>query len=597
MRTKDAIKDQLSSLSGTESGVNRLTYGGDVAKALLYGVTESVTWNGVGWKKIDSEDKTCDRNKKGRDTLKYRINSGCGDVNVERLLRLVYELNFSNIDLVNTAVPVPVTVTYETTTEGEPPVTTTTTSNLYYYRSDGTGGLINNVLYISDLATLSTFLEGQDIVGEVEELVSYTPRHQVMWTPFAGIAALNRAKIEYRTCSGECVEEELDRNLQLFEMAARTKPGHRDSMLYKASSLNLGRVRAAIGNDKPSMLGSPSLSDRVTYTDLMFSFADSNQENTRFKRSSADIGKHHTHLTLDFVNDLRELLIFEEEQMNDVSGLQFQFIVPSATPSSITVNGVDVTVTVPPSNPPLASMSELNVKYIQSTDEFFAIDKTDVDYSAWIAQSQLKPVVDLIAQVGIFSGSESVKYGQDSVSVNHLYRHMYRNHIRKAKPATTDTLDFDSMDGLLQYGWVAARNENSRRQGFFFNFTNDTSYVYHRSDDGIDHVDFTGNTAISELRVKVNDIETVDEHSKFFETITPLPANSSPIKGVLMAPVYSLFIGPNNELSVSYDLNHNAKVKIRVHLLGSGIDEYKGGDSTTEFRIMGYLLSVCDYQK
>lgn len=580
VKTSNPTFIQMSSFSTVGDEMDFFV--GPTARSIYHVGPKPVTWNGTGWKYAERDRHRCSEDDEY--SIKYRIETRCGDdVKTDNLIRTIVRFKFPNIDVLPTPAPAPVTISYDAGTE-----------SLYWYRATAADtAYVTGQLVIGTLASLEEAFPGRSFT----ELISYQPRHQVMWTPYVGVAALRRAKLSFSDgCNTH--EEVIDRNVQMFEFS-RLKSGHRRAIMDEACQLNLGRVRASTNGI--TMLGSYNDDELVTFVPLMFSFSDSVHEDLGGKtnrKSALSVSGSCADIKISYMRDVRELLILEEEQMQSVADESVIILSPSADPITATINvGTTSSGSFTFESAAITStMSELGITYIEPTDEFFAVQKGDgFDYSTWIAQGETQPEVDLKYEFGTVTQIEAIRYKSDCLSKSVYYRDIYRRS-KDVRPASDYILDFEDVYGLLQYGWVAARNETSRRQGFFFNFTNDTSYIYRRV-NGIDHIDFTGEPSISRLRIELNDTRVDSDYGKFFRLISPMVARNSPVvKGVLMAPVYTLHQGTNLDMTSTLPMP-GMKISIKAEMLGSGPDEYAGGESTDRYRLFAYLLTVRKYIK
>lgn len=322
-RIASKISTRIRQASLDPLGVEALMYTGEqVASMYAYDIKPS-TWSQISWCDLGCSiaDSTHTFGIAGRE---LGLTSS-----FDYLLAIALEAIFPQVTLANTPCPVPYTVTLPTSVGS----TTTNTVPLYYYVSDGSMGIAANTIVVGTLTTLTSTTSGLSLSPlSVQPFVSYSPRHMISWSQYALLAA-----IEHLCLRVNGVEyENFDRNALFNALQFRTRQDVFPVAVEEATSFRATQVQATVGNGAPAILGGVSEDSRYKAFTVPFGFTTS---------ALADRGQNGKHLSafplllccdsaicLDIkaVNDLRDLLVLQEECMVDYSCYPVIMAVPSS---------------------------------------------------------------------------------------------------------------------------------------------------------------------------------------------------------------------------------------------------------------------------
>lgn len=525
--------------------------------------------------------------------------------NMDYLLALAVEVVFPKVTLVNTPAPVPYTTAFlseddEPTDDPNAELINELGSSLYYYLSDGTAGLTGMQVFVGSLSALTgpTSVGGLGIPrSEVHPFASYTPRHRVGWGDHAVLGAIESATflidgVEY---------EELDRHAIYHALQYRMREDVYPVAGHEATSLNAVLLPAGIGNGSKVVLGDCE-DERYKAFVLPHSFT------TSALGDRGDNGKHKSAFPVLLackntiqerictIDDVRKLLVLEEEVLPDYSSLPVTFV---ATPSELQVtNGVPIanmfitdgntvyevlssgftpfytsnatgpyttsgtfvvrsdsrSITYGPNSP--LRIDNLGAVHLECTGEYLPITRPvgyacenpfsrEFDYASWIQESCLSLSVKVKALGSIVTDLERGMMKADCRGKKWLYeRYTYfcKDNVR---PGDKFDLCIDETPGQTKYGYTFAQNELSRLQGHYFNYTNDTDYrIIMDEDNAKTKWVFEGKDSLQRLGSRIQGYRDEDHVVEFYRYVdNPLFAQRAPREvGLHIFPRYANWI-------------------------------------------------------
>lgn len=298
------ISTQIRQASFDPMGIEaNMYFGEEVVSMYAYDIKPS-SWAQISWCNLSciNDNNTHTFGIAGREFSIVR--------SFDYLLAIAIEAIFPQVTLANTPAPVPFTIT----------IGTSKASDLYYHISTGNSGIPAGTIVLGTHPSLMSASSGLGLMGcDVLPFISYSPRHQVSWSQYALLAA-----IECLTLRVNGVEyESFSRNALFNALQFRTREDVFPAAVEEATSFRATQVSATIGKGAPAVLGPLSEDARYKAFTAPFSFTTS---------AFADRGEEGKHLSAfpallccdasicietKLVEDLRELLVLQEECMVD----------------------------------------------------------------------------------------------------------------------------------------------------------------------------------------------------------------------------------------------------------------------------------------
>lgn len=579
--------------------VEAMMYMGDQTVPMFTHALKRSTWGQIFWTHLYRTD-----GERTEDNC-YGINGlGTSSLNaMDYLLALAVEAIFPKVTLVNTAAPVTFTTAFfnQEVTDPTPEEIMMADEQLYFYLSDGTAGLPAMQLFVGTKAALTNAREAGGLKVsscDIKEFASYAPRHRVGWGQYALLAAIESATfmidgVEYEELSRHAIYNALQYRMRedVFPVAG-----------YEATSLDAVLLPATLGAGNRAVLGD-SEDERYKAVVLPHSFTTSaltdRGENGKHKSAFPVLlaCKNLIQERISLIEDLRSLLILEEEVLPDYSHLPVTFV---ATPQELNVNeqgvprnnvfftdgervfelfgsglvplapgvtnGPYVTagdfviksdgrqVTYGKSHP--FKIEQFGVVYLECTGEYLPVTRPtgyacenpfsrEFDYASWIVESSLKLTIRVKALGAIVTDLERGMMKADCRGKKWLYERYSYFGKEGVRPGDKACIDIDETPGQTKYAYTFAQNELSRLQGHFFNYTNDTDYKVVMDEDLCrPKFCFEGKDSLERIAVRIQGYADGDYPSKFYRYVdNPLFAQRAPREtGLHIAPRYANWI-------------------------------------------------------
>lgn len=581
--------------------VEALMYMGQETVPMFTHALKRSTWGQISWQYLSK----CGGDK-DEESL-FGINGlGTNSLNsMDYLLALAVEVMFPKVTLVNTPAPIPYTVAFlsegdEPTDDPNAEIINELGSSLYYYFSDGTAGLTGMQVFVGtiDALTNARGAGGLGIPrGDVRPFASYSPRHRVGWGDHAVLGAIESATflidgVEY---------EELNRHALYNALQYRMREDVYPVAGHEATSLNAVLIPAGVGN-----------SNKVVLTDCederYRAFVIPHSFTTSALADRGDNGKHKSAFPVLLackntiqerictIDDVRKLLVLEEEVLDDYSNIPVTFVatpaelqvvngVPTANmfvtdgstvyevlstgfvPHSLTdVNGPYTTsgtfvvrsdnrnVTYGPNFP--FRIENMGAVHLECTGEYLPVTRPvdyacdnpfsrEFDYASWIQESSLCLSVRVQALSGLVTDLERGMMKSDCRGKKWLYDKYSYFCKENIRPGDKFDLCIDETPGQTKYGYTFAQNELSRLQGHYFNYTNDTDYrIIMDEDNAKTKWVFQGKDSLQRLGSRIQGYKDEDHNTEFYRYVdNPLFAQRVPREiGLHIFPRYANWI-------------------------------------------------------
>lgn len=607
--------------------IEALMYMGDEVVPMYTHALKRSTWAQLTWNHLQY---VCGE----RDGEVYFNINGLGAPSLnsmDYLLAVALEATFPKVTLVNTPAPVQFVALYQNVESSAPDaqeiLDANDNENLYYYVSDGSiNGLPSGQLYVGSYDALTNTVQNGGLAipaNAVAPLRSYSPRHKVGWGQNALLAAIESVAwmidgVEY---------EELSRHALYNAIQYRMREDVYPVAGEEATSLPALEVSAALGTESPVVIGG-SDDERYKGFFLPHSFTTSGLtdrgENGKFKSAFPVLlaCKNLIQERITLIDDLRKILILEEECLDNVAAKQVIFV---ATPQELGVvqteeptntlyftDGVNVWSIAPGQFSPLVEgelqgpwvvgssaftwskngvpttnvflVSNMGAKYVACTGVYYPITRPndyscdnpyarDVDYSDWIVEEKLTLNVRARALGAIVTDLERGMMKADCRGKRWLYERYSYFEKFNVRPGDKVCVTIDETPGQTKYVYTFAQNENSRLQGQFFNYTNDTDFLVIA--DGCNHTSwcFEGKDSLERIGTRIQGFRDEDHPSKFYRYIdNPLFAQRAPRQeGLHIAPRYANWI---NAIYPDGSINGNwSNAVVCVKTTPSGLDQ------------------------
>jgi hypothetical protein len=315
------------------------------------------------------------------------------------------------------------------------------------------------------------------------------------------------------------------------------------------------------------------------------------------------------------INDIRRLLVLEQEVLCDVSRIPVVFLataaelaVTSSIPNSVfisdgcnlfslsrsafglvqvsptqsyystavvgtysvSINGVSTTFS--PHSP--FTVGDFCVCFLEQTCCFLPLTRPsdccldnpfscDIDYRRWIHEDCLRFHVKAKALGAIVTDLERGLMKADCRSKKYLYeRYQYYDDFCSVRPGDRSQVDITAVPGQFKYAYVAVQNELSKAQGNFFNYTNDTEFEIIDTRLG-PRLFFPGKSALECARTTVQGFNDEDHPYGFYRFVdNPLFAQRAPLTvGSIIAPRYANWI---NSIQPDGSINPQAIGDVRL---------------------------------
>lgn len=561
--------------------VEALMYMGEEMVPMYTHALKRSTWSQISWTSLGS---TID-NDTG-DAI-FGVNNGNGS-GIDYLLAIAYEVFFPQITLVNTPAPVPFTTAFfdpegptpdaaEIVEVGEP---------LYFYFSDGTSGLPPGTVYVGSLAALTNSVAGGGLAippALVQPFIAYSPRHRVGWGAHAVIGAFEAVTWGLDGNAYETLTKHALYNALQFRMREDVYPVAGD----EATSLDAVLLPAGVGTTTPVILG-------ITEDERYRAFVAPFTFTTSSLTDRGENGKHKSAFPLflackniaqtraSLIEDLRDLLVLEEEVLPDYSGQSVIFVatptelivdpitgaplfnayytngtsvfevlasgfVPTNGPTSVyTTSGTftifDVTAgvstTVSPTQPFL--VAGFGTLFLEQTGVYLPITRTsespflnpfsrEFDYSAWIAESNPNVTVRAKALGANVTQLEKGMMKADCRGKKWLYDR-YTYFAQGARPGEIPSIDIGDVAGQTKYAYIFGQNTIAALQGQHFNYTNNSlGTIIIDEDIGIPKWVFTGRDSLQRIDTSIRGNPDENHRTGFLRYVdNPLFAQRAP---------------------------------------------------------------------
>ena len=553
--------------------VEAYMYMGKEAVSMYSHAMKRSTWSQIGWNFLGGQcgESILDRS--------FTINAPGSQNLMDYLLALEVEAVFPQITLANTAAPAPFTSLFGLNNAAAPDATTIAENGapLYFYLSDGSYGLAGGILYVGSLTALQALT---DVGAEILPFISYAPRHRVGWGMNALIAAIDQAAFFIDNADYELLSRHAIYNALQF----RTREDVYPVMVEEATSFDAVLLPAAVGADaEPVVLGGPANSDRYKAMVLPFSFTTSaladRGENGKHKSAFPIMlaCANHIGLRVRTIDDLRNILVLEEEVLANYGALPISFVatpeelaidpetgvataspfftggapagsvvfgVPSAGFSlpglgaSVLTTGVNgssfvvttngVPVTYGPTSP--FTVSGFGALYLVQSGEYLPVTRPSfdgisnpfsrpVDYSEWILNGQLSLALEARALGAQVTAYERGMMKSDCRTKEWLYdRYGYFDEV--AVPGSFVNIDAELQPGQFKYAYTFGQNGISQLQGQFFNYTNNTEYNRILDEDlARPKFVFSGDDSLVQINTRIQGYLDEDHPSKFYRYV------------------------------------------------------------------------------
>jgi hypothetical protein len=582
------------------------------------------TWSQIGWNYLAGSIGETDFDHF------FSINGGNVSNNLmDYLLAVCFEAVFPRITLANTPDPVPYTTAFLANTAAAPTPDGVITAGepLYFYLSDGSSGLPAGTVFVGSLSSL-TGAAGLGLPADrVAPFISYSPRHRVGWGHYALIAAIEQAAFSIDFADYEV----LSRHAIFNALQFRTREDVYPVSVEEATSFDAILLPANVGMGDEAILGSVNEDERYKAVTLPFSFTTSaladRGENGKHKSAFPVLlaCRNSMGIRVNLIDDLRRLLVLEEEVLPDYSIAPVTFVATAAelaidpttgaaTSSPFITNGTDLfgvqsggfilfaptaayattgnftvvtdgtAVTYGPTSPFTIGM--LGAQFLEQTGEYLPITRPSpdsicnpfsmpVNYADWIVdpEAALRLNIRIRALGASVTQYERGMMKSDCRSKKYLYeRYWYEENIGIV-PGATSTLYLNAIPGAFKYAYTFAQNELSRLQGQFFNYTNDTDYsVLIDEDLGRLKYNFQGRDSLAFITSRIRGEPDESHPALFYRYVdNPLFAQRAPRdRGLHIAPRYANWI---NSIYPDGSINPQAinDVSVSVRTTPSGL--------------------------
>lgn len=582
--------------------VEALMYMGEETVPMFTHALKRSTWGQIFWSHLGGiageriEEQLFSINGLGSNSLN----------SMDYLLALAVEAVFPRVTLVNTPAPIPFTISFLSDDIIDPSVDDIVEAgqSLYYYLSDGTAGLPALQVFVGTLAAL-TNSRGSGGLGipraDVRPFASYSPRHRVGWGDHAVLAAIESATflidgVEYEELSKHAIYNALQ-----FRMREDVYPvaGH------EATSLDAVLLPAGIGAGSRVVLGD-SEDERYRAFILPHSFTTSaladRGENGKHKSAFPILlaCKNLIQERLTLVDDVRTLLVLEEEVLPDYCNLPVTFV---ATPTELAVdadgnptNNVFITdgvqvfevlaegfvpgtvdgledlvgpfttagnfvvrldgrnITFGPGAP--FRIENLGCVHLECTGEYLPVTRPtdyacenpfsrEFDYAAWIVEENLGISVRLKALGALVTDLERGMMKADCRGKKWMYERYSYFDSNGTRPGDRFSVCIDETPGQTKYAYTFAQNELSRLQGHHFNYTNDTDYKIIIDEDlARPKWVFDGKDSLERISTRIQGYRDEDHPAKFYRYVdNPIFSQRAPREvGLHIVPRYANWI-------------------------------------------------------
>lgn len=582
--------------------IEALMYMGEETVPMFTHALKRSTWGQIVWQHLSGSTGECNE-----DHL-FNINGlGASSLNaMDYLLAIAVEMIFPKVTLVNTPAPIPFTTTFvsdEITDPTQDEISDAGVS-LYYYLSDGTAGLPSLQVFVGTLASLTNSRANGGLGiprADVHAFASYAPRHRVGWGDHAVLGAIESATflidgVEY---------EELDRHAIYHALQYRMREDVYPVAGHEATSLNAVLLPAGIGPGSNVVLGDCE-DDRYRAFIVPHSFTTSaltcRGENGKHKSAFPVLlaCKNLIQERITLIDDIRDLLVLEEEVLPDYCNLPVTFV---ATPTELAVdtdgnptNNVFITdgvelyeilaagyqpilvdgvpdltgpfttsgnyvvrlggrnVTFSPNAP--FRIENLGCVYLECTGEYAPVTRpTDyacdnpysskIDYSSWIVEDKLSVCIKAKSLGAVVTDLERGMMKSDCRGKKWMYERYSYFGSENTRPGDRFSICIDETPGQTKYGYTYAQNELSRLQGHYFNYTNDTDYKIIVDEDLCNTKwCFEGKDSLSHIETKIQGYRDESHPSGFYRYVdNPLFAQRVPREvGLHIVPRYANWI-------------------------------------------------------
>lgn len=628
--------------------VEALMYMGEETVTMFSHALKRSTWGQIFWSHLGGAiGERCEENI-------FSINGlGAPSINaMDYLLAVAVEAIFPKVTLVNTAAPIPFTTAFLDEDVVDPDVDAILDAGvpLYFYLSDGTAGLPAMQVFVGTLAALTNTRAAGGLGvprADVRPFASYTPRHRVGWGHYALLGALESATFMIDGVDYEELSRHAIYNALQFRMREDVYP----VAGYEATSLDAVLLPAGIGNGSRVVLGD-SDDERYKAVVIPHSFTTSaladRGENGKHKSAFPVLlaCKNLIQERIVLIEDLRSLLVLEEEVLPDYCNLPVTFV---ATPADLVLDpetGLPTTnvfftdgtqvfevfgsgftpLTNGVTTGPFVTSGEFVVRldgrditfgpgspfrienfgciHLECTGEYLPITRPtdyacdnpfsrEFDYAAWIVETELKLSIRVKALGAVVTDLERGMMKADCRGKKWLYERYSYFGESGVRPGDRETIDIDETPGQTKYAYTFAQNELSRLQGHFFNYTNDTDYKIVIDEDLCrPKWCFDGKDSLERISTRIQGYKDEDHPAKFYRYVdNALFAQRLPREiGLHIAPRYANWI---NSIYPDGSINGNwscAQVSVKTN--PSGLVDLEVSDHYCKCNTYAYNVIV-----
>jgi len=625
--------------------VEALMYMGDQTVPMFTHALKRSTWGQIFWSHLGST-----AGERVEEVL-FNINGiGSQSINaMDYLLAVAVEATFPKVTLVNTPAPIPFTTAFfsEDVQNPDADAILDVGQPLYFYLSDGTAGLPSMQVFVGSLSALINARSAGGLGisrADVKPFASYTPRHRVGWGQHALLAAIESAVflidgVEY---------EELGKHAIYNALQFRMREDVYPVAGYEATSLDAVLLPAGIGLGPRVVLGDCE-DERYRAFVLPHSFTTSaladRGENAKHKSAFPVLlaCKNLIQERITLIDDLRDLLVLEEEVLPDYCNLPITFVaspgdldlddegVPTnnvfftdgtqvfeligsglvplnGVTSPYTTSGDFVVVidgreiTFGPNAP--FRIENFGCIHLECTGEYLPITRPtdyacdnpfsrEFDYGAWISEDCLSLTVRLKALGALVTDLERGMMKADCRGKKWMYERYNYFENTGVRPGDRSTVGIDETPGQTKYAYTFAQNELSRLQGHHFNYTNDTDYKIIIDEDLCrPKWCFDGKDSLERISTRIQGFRDEDHPAGFYRFVdNPLFAQRAPReKGLHIAPRYANWI---NSIYPDGSINGNWSVaSVTVKTNPSGLVDLEVSDLYCKCNTYAYNVQI-----
>jgi len=461
--------------------------------------------------------------------------------------------------------------------------------------------------------------------ASIQPFIAYQPRQMVSWSQYALLAAIDEIKFKVNGIDFT----RFDRNALFAALQFRMREDVFPIAGEDATSFKAIQSLAGVGSTtKNTVLGESDDNTRYKAFTIPFSFTTS---------ALGDRGQNGKHLSafplllccnssvyveVRTIDDLRKILVLQQEQLIDYSSTPVVIVTQSPTPpSSVTISNSSYTYSISStfsqfgstglytssSNVTLSvspittlttagtssstssssssqnsitysslTVSNLGATYLAQTGVYLPVCRytdsnnscVEFDYGPWITNSIDDLQLQLRARV-LGSVVTDLERGMSKVDCRNR-RYLYEDYVysveKQVFPGRDVTIRVERTPGQFKYAYTFVENETSKYQGQYFNFTNSTEFSTQIDISllGTKFI-FENESAIRNFDVRIQGYEDIRARARFFRYIdNGLFAQRCPrVNGLYIIPRYSNFI---NSIYPDGSINMEGVLDLRIDI-------------------------------